>query len=100
MNAQHLSIDELADAAEGLLDPDRVALVESHLASCAACQSQSEALREVSAALGGTCRRPCRTQWPIAWKKWSLPRAPSEPRPPPTAVLLVTANLLPASSRA
>ena len=30
MNAQHLSIDELADAAEGLLDPDRAALVESH----------------------------------------------------------------------
>ena len=34
MNAQHLSIDELADAAEGLLDPDRAALVESHLARC------------------------------------------------------------------
>ena len=51
MNAQHLSIDELADAAEGLLDPDRAALVESHLASCAACQGQSEALREVTAAL-------------------------------------------------
>ena len=51
MNAQHLSIDELADAAEGLLDPDRAALVESHLASCAECQAQSEALREVTAAL-------------------------------------------------
>jgi anti-sigma factor RsiW len=51
MNAQHLSIDELADAAEGLLDPDRAAFVESHLASCAECQGQSEALREVTAAL-------------------------------------------------
>jgi hypothetical protein len=26
MNAQHLSIDELAEAAEGLLNPDRAAL--------------------------------------------------------------------------
>ena len=51
MNAQHLSIDELADAAEGLLDPDRAALVESHLARCAECRGQSEALREVTAAL-------------------------------------------------
>src|SRR5688500_13789652 len=51
MNAQHLSIDELADAAEGLLDPDRAALVESHLARCPECRGQSEALREVTAAL-------------------------------------------------
>jgi anti-sigma factor RsiW len=51
MNAQHLSIDELADAAEGLLDPDRAALVESHLTGCAECRGQSEALREVTAAL-------------------------------------------------
>ena len=58
MNAQHLSIDELADAAEGLLDPDRSALVESHLASCAACQGQSEALREVTAALRGDVSPP------------------------------------------
>jgi hypothetical protein len=33
MNAQHLSIDDLADAAEGLLDEDRTAFLESHLAS-------------------------------------------------------------------
>jgi anti-sigma factor RsiW len=51
MNAQHLSIDELADAAEGLLDPDRAAVVESHLTGCAECRGQSEALREVTAAL-------------------------------------------------
>jgi anti-sigma factor RsiW len=51
MNAQHLSIDELADAAEGLLDEDRVALVESHLAGCAECRANSEALQEVTAAL-------------------------------------------------
>jgi anti-sigma factor RsiW len=51
MNAQHLSIDELADAAEGLLDPDRAALVESHLAGCAECRANWEALREVTATL-------------------------------------------------
>ena len=51
MNAQHLSIDELADAAEGLLDPDRAAFVESHLAGCAECQANWDALREVTATL-------------------------------------------------
>ena len=30
MNAQHLTTDELADAAEGLLDPERAAFVASH----------------------------------------------------------------------
>jgi anti-sigma factor RsiW len=34
MNAQHLSIGELADAAEGLLDPERAAFAESHIADC------------------------------------------------------------------
>ena len=58
MNAQHLSIDELADAAEGLLDPGRAAAVESHLASCADCRGQSEALREVTATLGADVSPP------------------------------------------
>lgn len=51
MNAQHLSVDELADAAEGMLEPERAAFAESHLASCAECQSQSAALRNVTATL-------------------------------------------------
>jgi anti-sigma factor RsiW len=51
MNAQHLPIDELADAAEGLLEDDRAAFVESHLAGCAECRANSEALREVTAVL-------------------------------------------------
>lgn len=51
MNAQHLSIDELADAAKGLLDPDRAAFVESHLAGCAECRANWDALREVTATL-------------------------------------------------
>jgi anti-sigma factor RsiW len=51
MTAQHLSIDELADAAEGLLDPDRAAFAESHIAGCADCRAQSEALHEISGML-------------------------------------------------
>ena len=38
MKAQHLSIDELADAAEGVLDPERQAFVASHIADCAECK--------------------------------------------------------------
>jgi anti-sigma factor RsiW len=51
MNAQHLTTDELADAAEGLLDPQRAAFAESHIADCADCYAQSAALRTVSATL-------------------------------------------------
>ena len=51
MNAQHLSIDELADAAEGLLDPERATVAESHIAGCAECRAQSAALRAVTATL-------------------------------------------------
>ena len=51
LSTQHLSIDELADAAEGLLDPKRAALAESHLAVCSHCQAQSEELREVTTTL-------------------------------------------------
>jgi anti-sigma factor RsiW len=51
MNAQHLSIDELADAAEGLLDPERATVAESHIAGCAECRAQSAVLREVTATL-------------------------------------------------
>jgi anti-sigma factor RsiW len=46
MNAEHQSIDELADAAEGLLDEDRTAFVESHLAGCAECRANREPLRD------------------------------------------------------
>jgi anti-sigma factor RsiW len=51
MNAQHLTTDELADAAEGLLDPERAAFAESHIADCADCQAQSHALRGLTATL-------------------------------------------------
>jgi anti-sigma factor RsiW len=47
MNAQHLTTDELAEAAEGLLDPERAAFAESHLAGCPDCHAQSDALHAV-----------------------------------------------------
>jgi hypothetical protein len=36
----------LADAAEGLVDEDRAAFVESHLAGCAKCHANREPLRD------------------------------------------------------
>jgi anti-sigma factor RsiW len=51
MTVQHLSIDELADAAEGLLDPERAAFAESHIAGCTECRAQSEALHEITGML-------------------------------------------------
>jgi anti-sigma factor RsiW len=51
MNAQHLSIDELADVAEGLLDPERATAAESHIARCPECRAKSDALRQVTATL-------------------------------------------------
>jgi anti-sigma factor RsiW len=56
MNRQHLSVDELADAVEGLLDPERAAFAESHVAGCPDCQARSEALREVTAEVTASLR--------------------------------------------
>ena len=49
--ADHPSTDDLADAAEGLLDPDRAARVAAHTAGCARCQETAAALARVSTAL-------------------------------------------------
>jgi anti-sigma factor RsiW len=51
MNRQHLSVDKRAEAAEGLLDPERAAFAESRIAGCPDCQAQSKALRKVTASL-------------------------------------------------
>ena len=47
----HPSLDDLADAAEGLLDPDRAARVAAHLTGCARCQEAEAALSGVTAVL-------------------------------------------------
>lgn len=49
--ADHIAIDELALSGEGLLDPDRSAAVELHLADCAECRAHVESLSRVSAVL-------------------------------------------------
>ncbi|HEY5821221.1 MAG TPA: zf-HC2 domain-containing protein [Propionibacteriaceae bacterium] len=52
--SDHLSLDELADADVGLLDHDRVAAVEEHLAECAECRTQADAISQVSVQLAAT----------------------------------------------
>lgn len=49
--SDHIAIDELALAGEGLLDPDRTAAVESHLAACPECRAHVESLGRVSTIL-------------------------------------------------
>ena len=50
--ADHPTIDDLADAAEGLLDADRGARVGAHVAGCAQCRQSAAALQRVSEVLG------------------------------------------------
>lgn len=49
--AGHPAAEELAEAAEGLLGPDRADAVEQHVAGCARCQQTAAALRSVSSVL-------------------------------------------------
>jgi anti-sigma factor RsiW len=49
--AEHPTIDDLADAAEGLLDPGRAERVALHVAGCPTCQASAAALSRVSAVL-------------------------------------------------
>jgi hypothetical protein len=46
--SEHPSVDELADAAEGLLDPALAAAVEAHVTQCQSCQSTAADLRRVT----------------------------------------------------
>lgn len=50
--SEHVSLDELADADAGLLDPVRAGAVRAHLVDCAECRRRSAALETVSARLG------------------------------------------------
>lgn len=47
MNGAHPDIETLADAAEGLLDPDLAARVGAHTADCATCADQLAAIEDV-----------------------------------------------------
>ena len=47
----HPSRDTLADAAEGLLEPDDAAVVDAHVDGCADCQAELAAFNQVSTVL-------------------------------------------------
>jgi hypothetical protein len=46
--SEHISVDELADAAEGLLDSTRAVAVDAHVAQCPDCQATAADLRTVT----------------------------------------------------
>jgi anti-sigma factor RsiW len=46
--SEHISVGELADAAEGLLGPERAAVVEAHVAQCPTCQAAAAEVRTVT----------------------------------------------------
>jgi hypothetical protein len=49
--ADHISVEELADAAEGLLAPERADGVRGHLDSCPTCRDTADLLSSVTATL-------------------------------------------------
>lgn len=58
MSDPHLSPDEVADLAEGLLAPERAAAAARHLAGCEECRDVRDALAGVSAMLGALPEAP------------------------------------------
>ncbi len=60
----HLTLDELIDAVEGLLAPDR----QAHLAACEVCQRQ---LTELSEVLGEARRVAVPEPSPLFWQHFS-----------------------------
>lgn len=56
--SEHISVDELADAAEGLLDPARAAAVDVHVAQCPDCQATAANLRRVTELLAADSAPP------------------------------------------
>lgn len=54
--SDHVALEELAEAAEGLVDPEHAAVIEAHLSECDACRAQAEALRQVAARLAAEPR--------------------------------------------
>jgi hypothetical protein len=56
--SEHISVDELADGAERLLDPARAATVEAHVAQCPDCQVVAADLRKVTELLAADSPPP------------------------------------------
>jgi hypothetical protein len=55
---EHLSLDELAELDEGLLDPDRTTAARAHLDGCAQCRAQAESITSTRGLLGGLPAEP------------------------------------------
>lgn len=56
-DAQHLTYDEIADYAEGLLDPAGQSAAASHLSACPECSAVQEQLTSVSSLLAAAADR-------------------------------------------
>ena len=57
MTDHHISVDELASAGKGLVDPARAAQIEAHVAACSVCQRADAALQRVGAMLAAEVGR-------------------------------------------
>ncbi|MFD0274962.1 hypothetical protein ACFVHB_13825 [Kitasatospora sp. NPDC127111] len=79
----HPSVDELADLAEGLVEPAAAAeALHAHLAGCAECRETAEALTEVQALLGAV-EPPAMPEDVAARLDAALAAAAAEPPPVP-----------------
>jgi hypothetical protein len=55
---EHLSLDELAELDEGLLDPERARAARAHLDTCAQCRAAAEAITSTRTALAAMPAAP------------------------------------------
>lgn len=56
--SEHIAVDELADAAAGLLGPERARRIDAHVAGCATCTDRAAALAHVAATLAAAPQPP------------------------------------------
>lgn len=54
--SDHVALDDLADIAVGLVEPEHAAAIEAHLSACDSCRTQADALGQVSARLAAEPR--------------------------------------------
>jgi hypothetical protein len=78
----HLSIDELAELDEGLLDPDRTTAARAHLDGCAQCRARAESITSTRGLLAGLPAEPMPDD-----VKTRLDRALADAAPKPSTVV-------------
>lgn len=83
-NPDHPGLDDLAEAADGLLDPDRQTRVEAHLTACRRCREAVAALAQVSTVLAAQPAPPMpdavAARLQTALRQESVRRSPSGAR--------------------